>query len=797
VVLYVAIDYGVGSLPHLTESPPAASAPHRSRHSARLFLAAALLLVVVPAPATAQSGGERPAAPAGAVNPPPPVAPATIARDGSGQRATVRAIHLAEPLRVDGKLDEALYREASIQGFIQTVPEEGAPSTERTEAWIAYDRDNLYLACRCWDSEPADKWVANELRRDTGQLRQNDMFGAMLDTFHDRRNGFNFYTNPLGAQADQVITDEGNPNVDWNPVWFVRTGRFDGGWTVEMAIPFKSIRYRSGENQIWGIQLRRAIRRKNEWAHLTFVPAATGGSTSIFRVSAAGDLVGLDLPDASRNVEVKPYGISKLTTDRVRTPAILNDLTAAAGLDAKYGITANLTADLTVNTDFAQVEVDEQQVNLTRFALVFPEKRDFFLEGRGIFDFGKGANTGSGGGGSGPVNTAPQVFYTRRIGLNRGREVPIDVGGRLTGKVGKYSVGLMNIETGDESASATPATNFTVARVKRDILRRSSIGAIVTNRSASAVTGGSNQAYGVDTSLSFFQNVSLGGYYARTQTDGASAETDSYEGRFDYLADRYGARFDYLKVGDNFNPEVGLVRRDNFARTWGSLRFSPRPKRSRYVRKYTWEAAMEYLVNGQDDLETRQQSGRFNTEFQNSDQLTVEVNDNYELLVRPFAIASGVTIPIGGYNFRDFNVAYAFGQQRPASGTVTFARGQFYDGTITSYTVSGARAAILKQFSVEPSVTINQVQLPVGDFTTRLFRARTDYGFSPRMFASALVQYNTSDHSFSSNLRFRWEYRPGSELFLVYTDERDTLVDGFPTLKNRAFVVKVNRLLRF
>jgi hypothetical protein len=206
---------------------------------------------------------------------------------------------------------------------------------------------------------------------------------------------------------------------------------------------------------------------------------------------------------------------------------------------------------------------------------------------------------------------------------------------------------------------------------------------------------------------------------------------------------------------------------------------------------------MEYLVNGQDDLETRQQSGRFNTEFQNSDQLTVEVNDNYELLVRPFAIASGVTIPIGGYNFRDFNVAYAFGQQRPASGTVTFARGQFYDGTITSYTVSGARAAILKQFSVEPSVTINQVQLPVGDFTTRLFRARTDYGFSPRMFASALVQYNTSDHSFSSNLRFRWEYRPGSELFLVYTDERDTLVDGFPTLKNRAFVVKVNRLLRF
>jgi Domain of unknown function (DUF5916) len=754
-------------------------------------------------PATQGQAVGRDAARPSAVNPPPPASPDVVARDPSGQRATVRAIHLNEPLRVDGKLDEALYQEKAIDGFLQSVPDEGAPVTERTEAWVAYDADNLYIACRCWDSEPPEHWVANELRRDTNQLRQNDMFGALLDTYHDKRNGFNFYTNPLGAQADQVITDEGNPNVDWNPVWFVRTGRFEGGWTVEMAIPFKSVRYNSGVSQTWGLQLRRAIRRKNEWAHLTAVPASTNGSSGIFRVSAAGDLVDLDLPAASRNVELKPYGITKLTTDHARIPAVVNDPSADAGIDAKFGISANVTADVTVNTDFAQVEVDEQQVNLTRFALVFPEKRDFFLEGRGIFDFARSGGTGGGGGGggggaSGPAATTPQVFYTRRIGLNRGREIPIDVGGRVTGKVGKYSLGLMNIDTRTDEVSQTPSTNFTVMRIRRDVLRRSTIGAIFTNRSASAVSNGSNQAYGVDGSFSFFENLNLGGYYARTETEQLSDDADSYEGRLDYLGDRYGARFSYLKIGDNFNPEVGLVRRDNFERSWGALRFSPRPARSKHVRKYTWEASLEYLVNGQDQLETRLQSGRFNIELQNSDQFTFEANDNYELLVRPFAIAPGVTIPPGGYNFRDANVSYAFGQQRPASGTLTLAFGQFYDGTIVTYTVSSARVALLQQFSVEPSVSINEVDLPAGQFTTTLLRARTDYGFSPRMFASALLQYNSTDRTFGSNLRFRWEYRPGSELFVVYTDEHDTLMaGGLPGLKNRAFVVKVNRLLRF
>ena len=769
---------------------------------------AALIVCTLPFEAVAR---QRPAratpTPASGQDPEPPIEPEVVSRGENG-RVVVRAIRLTEALRVDGRLDEAIYRDTpAISDFIQSTPEAGAPATERTEAWVMFDQNFIYISCRCHDSAPPEKWTANELRRDTNQLRQNDMFGALLDTFHDRRNGYNFYTNPLGGFADQVIADEGNPNADWNPVWQVRTGRFEGGWTAELAIPFKSIRYVSGPNQTWGLQLRRAIRRKNEWTHLTSLPASNAGPSSIFRISQAATLVGLDLPPAGKNLEVKPYGISRVISDRLRTPPVSNDLERAVGLDAKYGVTANLTADLTVNTDFAQVEVDEQQLNLTRFSLQFPEKRDFFLEGRGLFDFGRAGGGGGGGGGgigfgsggnSSPLNGAPTLFYSRRIGLNAGRVVPIDVGGRLTGKVGKFGIGAMNLETGDESISTTPSTNFTVVRVKRDILRRSTIGAIVTSRSQSSVVrGASNQAVGVDGSFSFFQDLNTGGYYARSQTEGLNHDNDSYQGRFDYSPDRYGVRLDYLKVGDNFNPEVGFTRRDNFRRSFASARFSPRPRASKVVRKYTTEGTFEYLVNGFDQLESRQRGVRFNAEFQNSDAFSVETNNNYELLIRPFPVATGVTIPTGGYAFSDVTVSYGFGQQRRASGVVSLQQGHFYDGDITAVSYSSGRVAVLKQWSVEPSLTLNHVNLPAGTFTTTVFRTRTDYGFSPRRFVSALVQYNTADNSFSSNFRFRWEYLPGSELFVVYTDERDTVVSGFPGLKNRAFVVKINRLMRF
>lgn len=739
--------------------------------------------------------------------PPAPIPPAVMRRDEQG-RTTVRAIKVDEGIRLDGVLDEAVYSSIpAISDFIQQVPQAGAPATERTEAWILFDEVNIYVSARVWDSAPESEWIANEMRRDTSQLRQNDTFTVFFDTFYDRRNGFNFYTNPLGARADQQFTNEGNPNGDWNPVWDVRTGRFDGGWTVEMEIPFKTLRYRSGTPQVWGIQLRRAIRRKNEWVYLTRLPIAAGGgsgSAGIFRVSAAGTLVGIEPPPASRNIEIKPYAIGGLTTDRTAVPPVNNQIDGDFGLDVKYGITENLTADFTYNTDFAQVEVDEQQVNLTRFGLFFPEKREFFLEGRGIFQFASGGVGGRRPGGSGGVfggvNT-PTLFYSRRIGLQRGRVVPILGGGRVTGKIGPFDVGAVNIQTDDEARSSAESTNFTVLRLKRDILRRSSIGGIFTNRSVSTRGHGSSQTYGVDSTFAFYDNLSMLGYLARTETPGLIGKDSSYQAKFDYAADRYGLQVDHLLVEDNFVPDVGFVRRDNFRRTFVEGRFSPRPQSIDRVRQFTLTGSTDYiLVADTNILETRLNQFRFNTQFETSDQLSFTVNDNYELLAQPFSPAPSVTLPVGGYGFSDVEVGYSIGQQRRVNGQVSVKRGGYFSGEVTALTFRQGRVSVLPQMSVEPSVSFNWIDTPQGSFRTDLAMTRVNYAFNPRMFFSGLVQYNSANDTVSNNFRFRWEYSPGSEFFVVYTEEHTTdplRPDRMTDLQNRGLVIKFNRLFRF
>ena len=749
--------------------------------------------------------------------PPAPDPPAVMTRDAAG-RATVRAVRLDEGIRLDGVLDEPVYAAVpAITGFIQQLPDHGAPATERTEAWILFDATNVYVSARVWDSAPESRWVANEMRRDTSQLRQNDTFTAFFDTFYDRRNGFNFYTNPLGARSDSQFTNEGNPNNDWNPVWDVRTGRFDGGWTVEMEIPFKTLRYRSEPPHIWGIQLRRAIRRKNEWVYLTRLPISAGGGSGaagIFRVSAAGSLVGLEPPPASRNIEIKPYAIGGLTSDLTAVPRIEDEASGDVGIDVKYGITQNLTADFTWNTDFAQVEVDERQVNLTRFPLFFPEKREFFLEGRGIFGFARGGVTrrpggGRGGGIFGDVNV-PQLFYSRKIGLERAsdgtsRVVPIVGGARVTGKLGAFDVGALNLQAGDERPSATDATNFTVLRLRRDILRRSSVGAMFTNRSVSRIAPGSSQAFGVDATFAFFDNVSFLGYLARTRVPGPDHRDKdaSYQAKFEYAADRYGVVADHLLVEDNFLPEVGFLRRDNFRRSFLSGRFSPRPQSLESVRQFSLEASLDYIVTAdRGHLETRQNMLTFQTEFESSDRLILTATDNYELLVTPFTPpGADFSIPVGGYGFADFQVAYGVGQQRQVNGQVALRRGAYFGGDLTTLELSQGRIAVLPQMSVEPIVSFNWIDTPFGAFRTNLAVTRVNYAFSPRMFFSGLLQFNSADDSFSSNLRFRWEYSPGSELFVVYTDDRDVTGGLRPDrgwhLRNRGLVVKLNRLFRF
>ena len=731
--------------------------------------------------------------------PPAPIAPAVVNRDASGN-ATVRAVRLTAPIRLDGELDEPFYAEVqSITGFVQAVPDNGAAPTERTEAWVAFDDTDMYVSARNWDSAPESEWVANEMRRDTNQLRNNDSFGVMFDTFYDRRNGVMFYTNPLGALAEFAISNEGNPNVDWNPVWDVRVGRFEGGWTVEMRIPFKSLRYRPGREQIWGLQLRRAVRRKNEWNHLTALsPAAAGtGATGSFRVSMAGTLVGVEAPPSSRVVEIKPYGIAGLSTNLTTAPAVRNDFDADGGVDMKVGITDNLTADFTYNTDFAQVEVDERQVNLSRFTLFFPEKREFFLEGQGIFDF---ATAGGGRFGGGGVS-APTMFFSRRIGLQGfGGAVPVPIigGGRVTGKVGPFDVGALSIQTDDLTEVGAESTNFTVLRLKRDILARSSIGVLFENRSQALAGGGSNQAYGVDGTFAFFENLNLLGYYSTTRTDGLTGSDDSYRGQVSYAGDLVGVSLDHLFVGEDFNPEIGFVRRRGLRETFASARFSPRPASIDWIRQVTFEGSADYLENHPGSfVESKEFRGQFRIELENSDSFNASFTESYENLQDTFNIASGVAIPDGRYDFRAVNVSYGFGPQRPYSGTLSAEYGSFYEGTRTTVGFRQARIELMPQLSLEPSLSFNWVDLPWGDFTQHVASTRVSYSVSPRLYLSALVQYATSSESLSANLRLRWEYAPGSEIFLVYTEERDTDVfDRFSELSNRGLVLKVTRLLR-
>ena len=745
--------------------------------------------------------------------PPPPIAPDVITRDAE-RRATIRAIRLAQGIRLDGRLDEPVYHTIpAITDFIQQSPDEGAPATERTDAWIMFDARNLYVGARVWDSAPPGEWVANEMRRDTRQLIQNDVFGAFFDTFYDRRNGFSFSTNPLGALSDTQFTNEGNPNQDWNPVWDVRTGRFEGGWTVEMEIPFKSLRYRPGPVQVWGVQIRRGIRRKNEYAYITQIPisAGGGGPAGIFRVSAAATLVGLEVPDQGINLEIKPYGIGSVASDLAADPAVRNDRDGDGGIDAKISITRSLTANLTYNTDFAQVEVDEQQVNLTRFSLFFPEKREFFLESRGIFNFARGGigrgpggggsrRGGGGGGGFGAGGDVPTLFFSRRIGLENGTLVPILGGGRVTGKVGAFDVGALNIQS-DEIRGAVESTNFTAVRLRRDILRRSSIGAIMTNRSVSIAGEGSSQTYGVDGVFSFYDNLEVITYVAKTETPGLDGQDLSYQGRFSYTGDRYGLTADHLAVEDHFTPEIGFVRRDNFRRTNIAGRFSPRPRSIESIRQFTLEGRLDYFLTADEGLlESRLRGLTFDALLENSDRVSIDVLNSFERLDEPFEIAPDVNIPVGVYGFSDVNVSYAFGAQRRVSGTISVRAGSFWSGDITAVEFSRGRAAILEQFSVEPSVSVNWIDLPEGTFRTELARLRLTYSFTPRMFFSGLVQYSSSGDSLSTNLRLRWEYSPGSELFVVYTDDHDTdplVPNRFSELRSRGFVVKVTRLLRF
>ena len=746
------------------------------------------------------------ASPAAAQEAPGPAE--AVTRNAQGH-AVLRTTRLTSPLAFDGRLDEPFYTTVpAASGFIQQEPTEGSPASDKTEFWVFFDDQNVYVGARLWETHP-DRRVTSDMRRDASNMYNNDHLAVLFDTFDDRRNGFGFSSNAQGGMFDWQVTNE-QPSNNWNGLWDVRTANFDQGWTVEFVIPFRSMRFKEGSHE-WGVNVRRMVRWRNELTFLSQVPVSWG-RRGLSKVSSVGTLVGLESPTKLRNLDVKPYALGSTTTNHRSTPPWSNHGAGEFGVDAKWGITQSIVTDFTYNTDFAQVEDDEAQVNLTRFSVLFPEKRDFFLEGQDVFNFaGAGANQGGGGqgptaipmggGGGGSSNVTPIVFFSRRIGLQNGQVIPILGGARLLGRGNGFQVGALQMRTEEIGTAAAPASDFSVLRVNRDILKRSRVGLIATRRGPGASGGDAGYSYGVDSTVNPLEELAINTYWAGTSgASGASGaslnERSSYRANVTWNADLTGLQVEHMFLGDHFNPEIGFLRRTAFRRTYGQARFSPRPARWKAVRKFYYDGSYDYFEDRNGRPESREAQAASRVELSNGDQWAVEYSKAIEGLGTSFQVTPGVVVPAGDYNFQQTKLLYTISPQRPLSGTVTLTYGGFYGGTLKELTWRG-RVEFGPRFYAEPTVSLNIFATPFGDGNANIISSRLTYTLTPRMFASALVQFQSASTAVSTNARFRWEYQPGSELFVVYSDGRNTTGPGFPELDNRSLVVKITKLFRF
>ncbi|MBI4886052.1 MAG: carbohydrate binding family 9 domain-containing protein [Acidobacteria bacterium] len=705
------------------------------------------------------------------------------------------AVRAAGAIAIDGALDEPDWSRAPVaRGFIQNDPREGEPASEETEVRVLYDANNLYVGVLARDREPG-AILTSELAKDFNR-QSGDDFEIILDTFHDGRNGYVFATNARGAKWDAQMINEGREiNENWDALWQVRTRITGEGWYAEIAIPFRTLRFTSAGSQTWGVNFQRRIRRRNEdsfWAPLPRIYDLT-------RVSLAGTLEGLEQVRPGNDVRVKPYVLGSSGASSVASVGT----DAEAGVDVKYGVTSGLTWDFTVNTDFSQVEADEQQVNLTRFSLFFPEKRDFFLENSGVFQFGQGGGLLFAGGGTGVGGAFPArgqdaiLFFSRRIGLSAGGEsIPILGGTRLTGRVGNYSIGALTIQ--QRSTTSSPSANFSAFRLRRNVLANSDIGLLVLSKDAHGP--GYNRVAGADANFRFFENLNLNAAAARTFSPAAAvpgAGSDSM-GRagFSYRDNVWDLTAFYLRIGERFNDEMGFVPRVGVAKFESQYGMRFRPRRvSRWFREAFPHVGFTNIARLKGDLQSRLIQAHLSLAFQDGSGSEMGVEPATEHLVAPFAInrRRGIAIPPGRYEFNDSFVTWRTNSSAPVSFNGRVDVGEFYDGRRQSYLV-GASVRLKGRLNASITESRNQIQLRAGRYTTDLITARMEYGLSTRAFVNALVQYNTDAREWNSNLRFNVIHRPLSDIYLVFNERRDTDTGG---LLDRALVAKMTYMVAF
>jgi hypothetical protein len=680
----------------------------------------------------------------------------------------IQAVRVTDTIKIDGLLDEAAWSLVQpATDFLQQRPNEGTPASERTEVRVLFDDKNIYFGIRAFDSE-AKHINARELVRDA-DFSNDDTIAIVLDTYHDRRNAFRFIVNPLGTQQDALITDEGRDiNVTWNGSW-ISAGRIDdGGFTVEIEIPLTTLRFKEGIES-WGFNISRIIRRKNEENLWTSWQRSFG----LERVSQAGELAGVEEIRRRRLREIKPYASGEW---REGVPLIArNGLDAGVrgniGIEvAKLGITPSLTAEFTVNPDFGQAEVDDQIVNLSRFSVFFPEKRDFFLENSGIFLFGRQGEN--------------QAFFTRRIGLtDRGRPVPIDYGVKLTGKIGPYNVGFLQVQTrklGDNStALGIPREQFSVLRLKRDILKRSYIGAILVNRQGATTVGGEsyNRVGGVDAEFNLTNHYKVKAFWMGSATPGIRSGAGSSRLESIFENDLYRFITVYEDVGAKFNPEVGFIERNAIHQYFGQFAYKPRPKFIPHVQQMEFETQIEYYTDRAGKLATRQTELSWDTVFKNSSEFFFRpieaVND---VLTEPFEIRPGIVIPRGTYQFNRPRVSFTSDLSKHLVFNVREKWGDFYSGK--RYETSGGITwRPNSHLLVDLSESYNRVRLREGNFSTSLFSGRLNYNFSRKLLTSALIQLNSAARLSVINVRLRYIYRPNSDFFIIYNQSTGAGLD--------------------
>ena len=685
---------------------------------------------------------------------------------------SVAAVRVDKAPELDGTLKDPAWQDARlISNFRQREPFERQPPTEKTEVRVLYDSHYLYFGIQCFDSEPK-KIVATELRRDA-DFSVDDNFTVLISPNNDRRNGYTFTTNPLGTQFDALISDEGRVNdPNWDGIWKSNAHITPDGWTATIAIPFSTLNFKTSSNVTIGMNFRRFIRRKNEedlWQSYLRI-------YGIERISEAGELTDLKDIGSGRLLVIKPYVVGGVRSDPQNGTRMLH----TGGLDLKYGIRSNLVANLTFNTDFADAEVDPVRFNITPFKSSLPEKRQFFLENRGIFNVGF---------------RDTQLFFSRQIGIDpiSGQQVPLDVGAKVTGSLGKYDVGILDAKT--RASGPNPFANYFVARVKRKLLTESYIGGILIDKESGNRQDRFNRTGGIDANFIFFKKLSLNGFLAKTFSADRNLRGHDWASTIDvsYNSNLVQIEAFQNRVGPNFNPEVGFVDRTDIVSNSIDAQLSPRPKHGR-IREYNFEAFYRRHVDTHGVLQTQEWQTTFRANFHNGAYTDDDLFDNFiQRLNAPFNIFKNVIIPPGIYHFDRHQFTYGSDKSKRFVYSFFARFGTFYNGRLNEFRTRTSYRPTPK-ISIATVHTWDRFRFPQGNFNVHIGSINGSYSFSRFLTTSLLIQVNSIDKNpVSMNFRLRYNYRPDSDLFVIYTlgNQFNSLAAGNPILtREQRFTVK-------